>query len=225
MLELTQKYYNELYGKYIGQWNMLTGAQLDRLEELLKKQNPKSLLDIGSGAGRIIEYFQEKLDCKVVGIDIDDDAIEKAKRLNEDNDKLEFHIMDYENIELPEESFDAVIAIDTLHFAEDVEKAIDNIMRVMKPGGKAYIYKLNKKVGEEKQISLHTILEQRNIKYSVEDVTEELRAFWGKAIRLADDYELGGDINEDIEHEREFGRHILECTMQGLKRKFYVIEK
>jgi SAM-dependent methyltransferase len=43
--------------------------------------------------------------------------------------------MDVENLSLPSMTFDNVITIATLEFVEDIDRALNEIFRVLKPGG------------------------------------------------------------------------------------------
>jgi len=64
-------------------------------------------LDIGSSTGIIDNYLAGHLG-HVVGIDIDDKAIEFARE-NFTGDNLEFHIGDAMNLDFPDTSFDVAI--------------------------------------------------------------------------------------------------------------------
>jgi len=97
------------------------------------------VLDLGSGAGNDCfvarSIVGEK--GKVTGLDFTDAMVEKAlannKKLGYSN--VEFVKGDIENMPLPENSFDVVISNCVLNLVPDKNKAFNEIMRVLKPGG------------------------------------------------------------------------------------------
>ena len=62
---------------------LLRPGGLELTEYALKKAGAKAgdkLLDIGCGDGTAAAFIQEKLGIEVIGIDIDKEAVEKAKK-------------------------------------------------------------------------------------------------------------------------------------------------
>jgi ubiquinone/menaquinone biosynthesis C-methylase UbiE len=77
-------------------------------------------------------YFGE-----VVGIDIDRPAVEYAKATHK-KDNLKFFQADSLNIEMPENYFDTVICAQVYEHVPDAVMMMDEIYRVLKPGGVCY---------------------------------------------------------------------------------------
>ncbi|MFH1694405.1 MAG: class I SAM-dependent methyltransferase [Patescibacteria group bacterium] len=97
------------------------------------------VLDIGCGAGRTTFYLA-KLDNKVVGIDISEKFIEKAKeRLKEEPADIEFKVGDANKLAYPDSSFSgAVFSFNGIGFIPRKEgkiKFINEVNRVLKSGG------------------------------------------------------------------------------------------
>jgi ubiquinone/menaquinone biosynthesis C-methylase UbiE len=96
------------------------------------------VLDIACGKGAATFPVLDKLsgDGKIYGIDISPNMIAECKKLiNHSSKNVHFLVMDAENIEFGDESFDKVICGFGLFFLPDIEKGINEIKRVLKPGG------------------------------------------------------------------------------------------
>ncbi len=106
-------------------------------EYVIKTYMPSGsrVLDLGCGAGRTTAYISEN-GCSVVGADISAPLIKKAKNLYSN---IDFKEMDARDLDFEDGSFDVVFfsfnGIDNLASLEERDKAINEIKRVLKPGG------------------------------------------------------------------------------------------
>ena len=96
----------------------------------------KMILDIGCGIGSFEEVLSE---LNITGLDSSGEMLEEAGRRRD----KKFVLGDAENLEFPNQSFDAVFMVTTLEFVENYEKAIDEAARVLVPGGKLVVMTLN----------------------------------------------------------------------------------
>ncbi len=97
----------------------------------------KRLLDLGCGAGENSVYFSLK-GARCVATDYSPGMVDKALSLAMTNGvEIEARTMNALEIDFPDESFDIVYAANLLHHLPDPERAIREIHRVLKPGGKA----------------------------------------------------------------------------------------
>lgn len=96
---------------------------------------PKSsVLDIGCGSGRDSIFFAKK-GFNVTGIDISNEALEKAKQSAKKEDlKIKFELMSAERLSYKDEIFDGVYSNAVLHFTE-LKKSSEEIYRVLKKNG------------------------------------------------------------------------------------------
>jgi ubiquinone/menaquinone biosynthesis C-methylase UbiE len=98
---------------------------------------PKKILDYGCGQGRYVAELRSIFPlADICGCDISDVGLEIARSKNP---RASFIKMDSESIDCPDESFDFVISIEVLEHVGDVRKAIQEIVRVLTPGGAALI--------------------------------------------------------------------------------------
>src|SRR6266404_6427403 len=99
----------------------------------------KKVLEIGCGLGTDGAQFA-KAGANYTGIDLTEAAVELARKRFEMFDLPgEFRTADAENLNFPDESFDLVYSHGVLHHTPDTAKAIREIHRVLRPGGRAVV--------------------------------------------------------------------------------------
>ena len=93
------------------------------------------ILDVGCGTG-FFTILLAKRGHQVTGIDLTPDMILHARELaKEEGADCEFHVMDAENPEYDDNTFDFVISRNLTWTLPDAQKAYKEWMRVLKPGG------------------------------------------------------------------------------------------
>ena len=97
------------------------------------------VLEIGCGLGTDGTQFA-RAGADYVGVDLTDAAIELARRRFEiESLPGEFRVADAENLDFAGESFDLVYSHGVLHHTPDTARAVREIHRVLKPGGRAVV--------------------------------------------------------------------------------------
>ena len=95
-----------------------------------------ALLDIGCSTGimadALASYFK-----KVVGIDIDENAIQFARSTFR-RPNLEFSLQDCLNLDFTDEAFDLVVCAHVYEHVPDAGRLLEEIHRVLRPGGICY---------------------------------------------------------------------------------------
>lgn len=111
------------------------------LMELLSKHLPVRsgrALDIGCNAG-LSSFVLEELGFEVIGIDIQEKAVERAKELaKKRGSKVKFYVMDAKNLNFKENTFDlvALLGYPLAHFSIwDFDRILQEVRRVLKPRG------------------------------------------------------------------------------------------
>jgi len=110
----------------------------DDLIELCHIEVGKYILDVGCGAGVTPVIIAKRYACRVVGVDISEGMVEKSKeRANREQvaDKVEIRVADAQDLPFEDNIFDAVITESVTAFPEDKQKAVNEYVRVTKPGG------------------------------------------------------------------------------------------
>jgi ubiquinone/menaquinone biosynthesis C-methylase UbiE len=110
------------------------------IRDALKGIRIESLLDLGTGTGRMLEMFGPEID-RGVGIDMNPEMLSIA-RANLEKAGLK-HVTvrkgDIYNLSLGRDQFDAVIVHQVLHFLDDGARAIREAARALRPGGRLLV--------------------------------------------------------------------------------------
>ncbi len=116
----------------------------EELIELCHIGEGKYVLDVGCGAGVTPCFIAKRYGCRVVGVDISEGMVERsrerAKRegvADADNEHpgVEFRVADAQDLPFEDNLFDAVITESVTAFPEDKQRAVNEYVRVTKPGG------------------------------------------------------------------------------------------
>ena len=94
------------------------------------------ILEVGVGTGLSLPYFRP--DSRVTGIDVSAEMLEKAKRRTEQQSLAHvegLHLMDAENLEFADNSFDAVLALYVASVVPNPARFAAEMRRVCIPGG------------------------------------------------------------------------------------------
>lgn len=175
-----------VYGQDFSQHGMLDMNQLHKLIDVVNINFDSNVLELGCGSGYITEYISDKTRCHITGIDIAAEAIEHAnKRTIKKRDRVIFDTKSMENLDYPDNSFDAVISIDTLYFVGNLESTLQSMSRVLKPGGSMYIfYHVPPYVGNVPDSdpascsNLGRVLDRSSLKFQTIDFTKENMMHW-----------------------------------------------
>ncbi len=101
------------------------------LDKYLKTDNSQSILEVGIGYGSVSRYLGNRSNLFI--LDIAYNPVHSLKLVGYDNIKpTNGSILD---APFSDSSLDAVVAIGSLHHTGDFEKAINEICRILKPGG------------------------------------------------------------------------------------------
>ncbi len=97
------------------------------------------VVEIGVGPGLNLQYYNLDTVNKVIGIDPSDELNKIAKKnANKVNLDIEFNLSSAESIDLPTSSVDSVVCTFSLCSIPNPQKALKEIYRILKPGGKYY---------------------------------------------------------------------------------------
>ncbi len=124
-------------------------VNMNRIIAKTAKIKPNSkILDAGCGIGGSAIWLAKNYSTKVVGININNMQIEKAKKLSAKNnvqDLTEFHARDFTDTKQKSNTFDTVWAIESAIFAEKKHSFLKESKRILKPGGRIIIADIFKK--------------------------------------------------------------------------------
>ena len=206
-----KNYNNEYWAERVEHYNKTSWVKnkvfLESFLNLLPKQKYDSILEVGIGTGAVAEKVVEKLG-PLIGIDISPDMISKIT-----HSKITAVVGDAHNLKYENDTFDLIYIRNLIHYLDNPEKAISEVLRCLKPKG---FFLLSQVVPPEDFISEeYDWLIGRNIHYP----TQNEIINWMKEFKIIDekDYILTGQsimnwlnntCNEKTEKDAIITRHI-----------------
>ena len=113
----------------------LAGAgEWRQFRDLFPDMSGMRVLDLGCGYGWHCKYAAERGAASVLGIDLSEKMIARAREINGD-ERITYRICGLEEYEYPEEEYDCVVSNLALHYIEDLDTVYQKICRTLKPGG------------------------------------------------------------------------------------------
>ena len=104
------------------------------IKSLLPKLKNKKILDLGCGYGdNCLEFINNDAE-KVIGIDISEKMLKEAKEKNQ-NDRIEYHNIDMQDIDKISEKFDIVFSSLAFHYIEDFKLLLKKINNLLNEDG------------------------------------------------------------------------------------------
>jgi demethylmenaquinone methyltransferase/2-methoxy-6-polyprenyl-1,4-benzoquinol methylase len=114
---------------------------------MLRDSQPRYILDVATGTGDFAIQALSLNPVKIVGIDISEGMLSKGRtKLAERNlgERIELLKGDSENIPFEENKFDAVTVAFGVRNFENLERGLQEIHRVLRPGGQVVILEFSK---------------------------------------------------------------------------------
>jgi ubiquinone/menaquinone biosynthesis C-methylase UbiE len=106
------------------------------LRQVLSQPALTSVLEIGCGSGRYLVHLIRSLPgADVVGVDVSESALKKAARALEGEARGRLVHAAVEDLPLPDDTFDVVVANKSFHHWSDWQLGLREASRVLRPGG------------------------------------------------------------------------------------------
>ena len=109
---------------------------------LIDFHDEMTMLDIGCGGGATLKRLMARSQhANVYGIDISEESVTKAKKVNADFLNKNVFIVQgtAEKLPYPDGKFDLVTAVETVYFWPNLPNCLLEVQRVLKPGGRFVI--------------------------------------------------------------------------------------
>jgi arsenite methyltransferase len=110
----------------------------EELAELCHIREGAYVLDVGCGAGVTSCFLARRYGCRVAGVDIRAKMVQRSEeraRREGVADRAEFRVADAQDLPFEDDLFDAVITESVTSFPEDQQRAVNEYVRVTRPGG------------------------------------------------------------------------------------------
>jgi ubiquinone/menaquinone biosynthesis C-methylase UbiE len=125
------------YENSLEQWFFFDRIQKATLNMVEKVYTPEVVLDIGCGTGRLLRKVRERWPkARLIGVDAATGMIENARKLTPD---ATFYVSKAESLPLPDTSVDLVLSTASFHHWQDKDKALSEIKRVLRLGGRFFL--------------------------------------------------------------------------------------
>ena len=134
------------FGRHAAEWDRIRKLHVAdeaveaAIRAALADRPFRSLLDLGTGTGRMLELFGPEIE-RGLGLDLSLDMLALA-RARLDRAGLRHCSVrqgDIYDLALPRDSFDVIIIHQVLHFLDDSLRAITAAARVLRPGGRLLV--------------------------------------------------------------------------------------
>jgi phosphatidylethanolamine/phosphatidyl-N-methylethanolamine N-methyltransferase len=148
--ELERHQVAEVYGRWAPVYDIVFGPVFSRGRRAAVNAAERvggRILEVGVGTGLSLDHYAKSN--HIVGVDISEPMLDKAreriKRLRLNNVET-IAVMDAEQLTFPDASFDVVVAQYVVTAVPNPEKALDEFVRVVRPGGEII---LTSRIGAE----------------------------------------------------------------------------
>lgn len=132
----------------------LDSFERSELFELMGDVQGLEVLDVGCGTGRMVENLK-KFGAKVTGVDVSEKMLAIAKKRFSTS---EFVLGDIEDLPFEDESFDMVVATFVIVHLAALQRAFDEVYRVLKPGGVFLLSNINQRKAPKLKVEKEEIL-------------------------------------------------------------------
>jgi len=118
----------------MGRWSRLVAPRLVAFTDLPERGR---VLDVGSGTGSLAFAIAERIrQVTVLGIDPSREYVAYATSRNPFPDRARFEVGDAQQLHYADASFDAALSLLVFNFIPDAKKALLELRRVTRPGGR-----------------------------------------------------------------------------------------
>ena len=130
-------FYSRRIFPYLLDWSLSDSTFNQYRQEVLAKVEGE-VLEIGFGTGLNLSFYPDAIN-EIITVDNNPGVHKLAqKRIDKSSITVDHRILSGENLPMSDNSFDSVVSTWTLCSIEKVEQAVNEIHRVLKPGGKFF---------------------------------------------------------------------------------------
>ncbi|MCT2535316.1 methyltransferase domain-containing protein [Aquibacillus koreensis] len=109
-----------------GEWHIL--------RKMIPDLRNKSVLDLGCGYGWHCRYAREQQASSVIGVDISEKMLQKAREMTDDA-AITYLQLPVEDIDFSDSQFDVIFSSLAFHYIKSFDQLCQKVYRYLKPGG------------------------------------------------------------------------------------------
>ena len=122
----------EAYERFMGRWSRMLAPPLVTIAGV---RDGEAILDVGSGTGALtVALAAAAPSSRIVGIDVTEPYVAYAKARHT-RPLIAFEVGDAQQLRFATNAFDRTLSLLVVNFIPDPAKALDEMIRVTKPGG------------------------------------------------------------------------------------------
>jgi integrase len=141
--------YDEVFGPYRAEHDNYSSCVFPRAMfthpysadlALLKPKAGSRLLELGCGSGAAAHYLASQ--CNVDIVCVTNSAVQAdicRRRFDDFNGRVRVVVADFDALDFPDKSFDAIYALESIGYTKDVDAWLSRCWRWLKPGGRLLI--------------------------------------------------------------------------------------
>lgn len=187
MIEITPRMYN-LFMKFFEK------RVLSKIRSQLIPQVNGNVLEIGTGTGVNFDYYITDNVSKLTAMDLKFNSLITSKPLNS-LINIQYVVGSAEKLPFPNETFDSVVSTLIYCSVDNPEKALSEVHRVLKPGGKMYFIE-------------HVLPKEKHSRQFVNSLNNTWKCI-GKCNLNRDTYKLIKKANFKVESFEQFGKRVV----------------
>lgn len=131
--DVFRRFCAEAFGEDLSQDGFSDIGQINKILEYMPQKEEVHILDIGCGNGKMLGYLQKKTDAFIHGFDYSQEAIRTAKLLFPIRSDFRRGLIG--GIDYPDNSFDMIISMDSMYFADHMGKFVGQLWKWLRTGG------------------------------------------------------------------------------------------
>jgi 27-O-demethylrifamycin SV methyltransferase len=202
-----------------------------KIVDTLGLRRGEHLLDAGCGTGTASIHIAGEYAVQVTGITISLVEAARAQARAQESGAAEqarFEAADYHSLPFADAAFDAIVAFESLFNAFDLEKALGEFHRVLRPGGRVAISEISKTtdasplkkpfpLAREPMTAESWIKAFESVGFVVEERIQSRRVYVNTGKRHSEHFESVSD-----QLTEEFGAEMTEGIRQGMREAFHL---
>lgn len=223
----------DAFGEDLSQDGFSNIEQIDMIFNYIPQKENVNILDVGCGNGKMLGYLQSKTEVNIYGFDYSETAINTAKKLFPEKSNFKEGVIG--ETDYPDSTFDVIVSMDTMYFANDMNAFVAQIKKWLKKDGVFFVgYQEGEVVPKTKNADtslLANALKSNDMKYEVTDITQQTyellktkrnSAMNHKAMFEAEGYSQWCDM---LIAQTEYAKDSFEQFKEKMARYIYVIRR
>lgn len=200
------------------------GAVKIELERIIGNEKINKVLEVGVGRGDFLSVLVDCFDTDThyTGIDTEQSHLDMASEIFKDKN-VELHVMNGERMAFGSNVFDIAFISNTLHHLPDPKKVLEEMKRVVKPGGYIVVHEMINENQSEKQnvhVWIHHLCAEIDSALGVHHAHTYKKS---EIKNLFTDLDLSilGEAEYLVQDEQDLGdeKEILDNTFSALNKK------